>query len=308
MDENKQIMVIEPGSIQSVNAVKAQLDAVNNLYKTVMQKNLHFGVIPGTGNKDTLLKPGAEKILIMFQLVAKIDSENIIDIPGGHRECRHIIGVYHKQSLTLWGQGTGSCSTMESKYRYRNAKLVCPECKQEAIIKGKEEFGGGWICWKKQGGCGQKFSTGFSDITNQNVGKVENPDLADQYNTVQKMSYKRALVAAVISATGISDIFNQDLEESHSNGQAEKIVDGVIAAKKDKGIFDDIPKDTPKDMPEKDINGMSIEDVLQDYDNCSTMDDFLALNNDISNKKFSPDESDQINKKKIQTNKRLKEK
>ena len=39
-------------------------------------------------------------------------------------------------------------------------KPLCPECGQPTIIKGKEEFGGGWLCWKKEGisgGCGAKF-------------------------------------------------------------------------------------------------------------------------------------------------------
>lgn len=32
---------------------------------------------------------------------------------------------------------------------------ACPECgKSNAVIKGKEEYGGGWLCFKKRGGCG----------------------------------------------------------------------------------------------------------------------------------------------------------
>lgn len=34
----------------------------------------------------------------------------------------------------------------------------CPNCgKTEHVIKGKEEFGGGWLCWKNKGGCGEKW-------------------------------------------------------------------------------------------------------------------------------------------------------
>ncbi|KKM07766.1 hypothetical protein LCGC14_1730650 [marine sediment metagenome] len=38
-------------------------------------------------------------------------------------------------------------------------KPLCPECGQPTIIKGKEEWGGGWVCWKKEGGCGAKFDS-----------------------------------------------------------------------------------------------------------------------------------------------------
>lgn len=33
----------------------------------------------------------------------------------------------------------------------------CPSCGQKAIIRGKAEYGGGFVCWKKMGGCGAKF-------------------------------------------------------------------------------------------------------------------------------------------------------
>lgn len=33
----------------------------------------------------------------------------------------------------------------------------CPSCGQDAIIKGKAEFGGGLVCFKKKGGCGAKW-------------------------------------------------------------------------------------------------------------------------------------------------------
>ena len=34
---------------------------------------------------------------------------------------------------------------------------ACPNCRAQAVIPGKPEFGGGWLCWKKEGGCGTKF-------------------------------------------------------------------------------------------------------------------------------------------------------
>ena len=46
------------------------------------------------------------------------------------------------------------------------------------------------------------------------VVKGENPDIADCYNTVLKMAYKRALVAATLNATAASDIFIQDLDDT----------------------------------------------------------------------------------------------
>jgi hypothetical protein len=48
---------------------------------------------------------------------------------------------------------------------------VCPRCGKDAIIKGKEEYGGGWLCYKAKGGCGAKFDKDPTDaISHQPAG------------------------------------------------------------------------------------------------------------------------------------------
>lgn len=41
---------------------------------------------------------------------------------------------------------------------------VCPVCNKAAIIKGKPEFGGGYVCYKRFGGCGEKFTDSDSRL------------------------------------------------------------------------------------------------------------------------------------------------
>jgi hypothetical protein len=110
-------------------------------------------------------------------------------------------------------QAEGSCSSREKKYRYRNSARLCPECGKPAIIKGKSEYGGGWVCFKKKDGCGAKWSDGAPEIEKQDAGQVPNTEIADVENTILKMADKRALVAATLLATGCSDIFTMDLED-----------------------------------------------------------------------------------------------
>uniref|UniRef100_A0A6M3KI39 Putative Erf family protein n=1 Tax=viral metagenome TaxID=1070528 RepID=A0A6M3KI39_9ZZZZ len=52
--------------------------------------------------------------------------------------------------------GAGSAEPREQSEP--QGKLVCPSCGKQAVIKGKPEYGGGYVCWKKEGGCGKKFS------------------------------------------------------------------------------------------------------------------------------------------------------
>jgi hypothetical protein len=105
------------------------------------------------------------------------------------------------------------CSTRERKYGKRKQERTCPTCSVAAIIKGKQEYGGGWVCFKKKNGCGAKYRDGDPAIEGQVVGDVENPDLPDTWNTVVKMAEKRARVDAVLAVTGASALFTQDVED-----------------------------------------------------------------------------------------------
>ena len=204
-----------------IEAIQQQVGHIHRLLKSVMQKDQHYGVIPGTSGKPTLLKAGAEKLCLMFRLAPTYDVQRN-DLPNGHREFDVVCTLTNMASGVVVGQGVGSCSTMESKYRWRKGERVCPDCQAPAIIKGKAQYGGGWLCWAKKGGCGAKFQDGDQRIESQNTDRVENTDIADAYNTVLKMAKKRAHVDAAITATSASDIFTQDIGDAEAETDDEK--------------------------------------------------------------------------------------
>jgi hypothetical protein len=188
--------------------LKSRIGLISEVYRDVLNENQHYGKVPGT-NKPTLFKAGAEKIACLLGLETAIFVDTN-PLGGDHRE--YIVKCTISRAGVQIGEGVGSCSTMESKYRYRWAKRVCPECKADAIMDSK--FDDGYYCNKKAGGCGRKFSSGSKAIEEQVGGKIENPDLADVWNTVLKMADKRAFVAAILKVAGVSDIFTQDLEDA----------------------------------------------------------------------------------------------
>ena len=195
----------------TADQIIAQVNLIQDIMKKVMKDGEHYGVIPGT-DKPSLLKSGAEKICMTFRLRPEyLITER--DLPNGHREYESMCDLFDIQTGNKVGAGVGVCSTMESKYRYRKSALLCPHCGGEHVIKGKEEYGGGWLCWAKKGGCGAKFKDEDEKIKGQKVGRIENPDIADTYNTVKKISKKRSFVDATLTATAASDIFTQDMEE-----------------------------------------------------------------------------------------------
>ncbi len=140
------IVEITPVAIEQM---RIQMNAIQAALRGLMTENLHYGKIPGT-DKPTLLKPGAEKLCMLFRLSAQFN-EAVIELPKGHREVRSKCMLLANGNIVA--ESVGVCTTMEARYRYRKASRKCPSCGQESIIKGKAEYGGGWLCYAAKGGC-----------------------------------------------------------------------------------------------------------------------------------------------------------
>lgn len=189
---------------------------IAEITKEVLQEGTHYGASFPGDKKMNLLQPGADALVVAFGLTPRFTErrEDIhIDGEGAHREYTVTCTLYTRQGMEL-GSGMGSCSTLESKYRWRNDKRKCPACNSTSIIKtNKGRNAGGYWCVPDKGGCGANYNPGDPAIEEQIVGKIPNPDIADTYNTVLKIALKRAKVAAVILVTGCSDMFTQDVED-----------------------------------------------------------------------------------------------
>jgi len=215
---NDETAVLAPEVTElSVEATRTQVNKVQALMKSVMKKDVHYGRIPGTG-KDALYKAGAEKIGLTFRVGSRIHEEKT-DLGDGHYDFSYKVELYHTPTQQFLGEGVGSASTKESKYRYRwfeeDSGVPVPmsfhkggkisDLHEALKTKRKKVPEGASIVAKK------RESDGKLHIFYKY--KIDNPDIADVYNTVRKMGKKRAYVDAVISAFSLSDIFTQDIEE-----------------------------------------------------------------------------------------------
>lgn len=201
----------------NISQAVARRQAIVDAAQQLMKENIDYGIIPGTP-KPTLLKPGAEKLCSLFGLspafyVESSDEDWTGERHGGEAFFNYRYKCQLARNGHVMGEGEGSCNSWESKYRYRKGERKCPTCGAETIIKGKAEYGGGWLCWKNKGGCGAKFKAGDTAIESQEVGRRVNPDIFDIVNTLQKMAQKRALIAATLIAINASEFFTQDVED-----------------------------------------------------------------------------------------------
>jgi len=184
----------------SVDNVVHQISLIQNVQKKVMRSGEHYGTIPGCGDKPTLLKPGAEKLGFTFRLRPEFDVSTI-DWEGGHREYQVKCRLYHIPTGAPVGEGVGTCTTMEGKYRYRWDNTGKPVPKAYWDTKDKDLLGGPFNTTRKVNNEWFIFQ------------RVEHDNPADYYNTCEKMAKKRAHVDAILTATAASDIFTQDIED-----------------------------------------------------------------------------------------------
>lgn len=161
--------------------------------KRVMVEGKDYGVVPGTGDKPTLLKPGAEKLCNLFGLTDQFElmPDSITDFERGLFYYRYKCILRHGEYS--W-EGEGSANSMEKKYRYRNVVewKATDEDKANAlkVITKRDKYG-------------KDYKTYV----------VVNSEPFELINTLQKMAQKRALVAATLIAVNASDFFTQDVED-----------------------------------------------------------------------------------------------
>jgi hypothetical protein len=205
----------------SAAQVVAQVEKIHDVMRAAMREDIHFGVIPGT-EKPTLFKAGAEKLGLTFRLRPEFEIRRQ-PLENGHREYEVICRLIHIPTEQLLGEGLGSCSTMESKYRYRRGQpestgKPVPQAywglRKQNPAKAQEMLGGKDFFFRK--------IEGAWIIFRKSAERVENPDIADCYNTVLKIAKKRAHVDAMLTATAASDIFTHEEIEDDEESVSER--------------------------------------------------------------------------------------
>src|SRR3990167_6129422 len=182
-------MVTREDRPMSVPEMRTQVNMIQEVIKSIMKPDVHYGIIPGT-KKNTLYKPGAEVILTTFRIAVEPSVEDL----SGSDERRYRVratGIHQGTGIVV-GAGIGECSTDEEKYKWRGA--VCDE-EYDATPEDRRR-----VVWKK----GREKAYSVKQVRT-------NP--ADLANTALKMAKKRAMIDLTLTCTAASDCFEQDLEE-----------------------------------------------------------------------------------------------
>ncbi|MHB8361365.1 MAG: hypothetical protein ACYDAO_10710 [Thermoplasmataceae archaeon] len=185
-------MEISEAGLESLKKIPLML---NTIFRNIMQKGTDYDTIPGT-KSPTLLKPGAELLRMAFNLNFKTEIDSIIeDWTIGRFYYQARTHFYNKAGVYI-GSGVGSANNEETKYSSRWVfESDIPEGVDKSSLKTKT----------KTSQYGKEYTV-YLDVPMFS-------DKATLVNTLQKMAKKRSFVDGILSITGASRIFTQDVED-----------------------------------------------------------------------------------------------
>lgn len=176
-----------PRIIMAAEEAAALDKSLRDMMRAVLREDVDFGVIPGTGTKPTLLKPGAEKLLQWFGFghsTEKVETERDAD---GNR-----LGVTYRCVITKAMQDGRevTVASCEGYAGYDEDRFYTTAAQAEA----------------KERAMAERFQ--------RNPNPMKFLEYRAPWNSVIKMCQKRAMVGAALQATSASTLFTQDLEDN----------------------------------------------------------------------------------------------
>jgi hypothetical protein len=127
-------------SDHSIKALGERIEKMKVFVSAQMVKGIDndYAIIPGT-KKMSLLKPGAEKLLLLFNLGFKFNILNqVIDLYGGEVSFLIECKVFRKNDAVVVGEYMGFCSNKEKKYEKQNpsdmVNTILKMCQKRALV------------------------------------------------------------------------------------------------------------------------------------------------------------------------------
>ena len=172
---------------------KALDDQLRACMLAVLHKGVDYGTIPGMGDKPSLFKPGAEKLLQWFGFGFASERGEVERDSGGNR-----IGVTYRCTVTK-GLPDGRkvvVATCEGYAGYDEDRFYTTAEQAAAKAEARERDNAA------------RYNRKPNPAKWANATEYRAP-----WNTVIKMAQKRAHVGAAIDATAAAGLFTQDLED-----------------------------------------------------------------------------------------------
>lgn len=200
------LSIIDTVEIDSIANTMAKIQQMQGVVQKTLKKGHDFGEVPGT-SKPTLLKPGGEKICMLFGLNPEYEFLQTTEDYDKEFFSYNIRCTLFRNGQPV-AQGVGSCNSKEKKYRFINVDKI-----PENYVGIQEEF---------------------TDKYGRVKYKINNSDICSLVNTILKMAKKRAFIDAVLQVASLSEVFTQDIEDMGDFIQQEQ--DATLTIEQAKNI------------------------------------------------------------------------
>jgi len=115
VQSTQSMSIIDNVNLQQVTATMQKIAQFQAVVQKTLKKDHDYGVIPGTGSKPTLLKPGAEKILMLMGLTSEYEViEKVQDYDRGF--FAFTVKCTLSKSDIKVTEGVGHANTREKRY------------------------------------------------------------------------------------------------------------------------------------------------------------------------------------------------
>lgn len=184
-NEVNALSIIETVDIDNISTTMNKIAQMQTVVQKTLKKGHDFGEVPGT-SKPALLKPGGEKICMLFGLNPEYEFLKVTEDYDKEFFSYNIRCTLFRNGQPV-AQGVGSCNSKEKKYRFINVDII------------PDNYAG--------------YNESFTDKYGRTKYKINNPDICSLVNTILKMAKKRAFIDAVLQVASLSEVFTQDLED-----------------------------------------------------------------------------------------------
>lgn len=206
------LSLIQDIDVTAVSDTLAKVKTLQSTLKNILVDNHDYGKIPGCGDKPTLLKPGAEKILMALGITSSYELiEHTENFEGKGFFAYTVKCILFKNGSKIT-EGLGHANSKEKKWALEFVyEKDLPTGTNKDLLKKK------------------KFESSKGTFYKYEV----EADANSKANTILKIAKKRAQIDAVLTVASLSEIFTQDFddmpetEEPTTKGAVDKVKEDI---------------------------------------------------------------------------------
>lgn len=186
------LSLIQEVDVKAVSETLSKVKSLQATLKNILVEGHDYDKIKGCGDKQTLLKPGAEKILMALGITSSYDLIEHTENFDGKGFFAYTVKCTLNKNGAKITEGLGHANSKEKKWAVESVyEKDLPEGTDKSLLKKRE------------------IKTSNGTFTKYEI----DADANSKANTILKMAKKRSQIDAVLTVASLSEVFTQDFDD-----------------------------------------------------------------------------------------------